>query len=102
MNWSRSNSQQAMARLFVEHDISKMYRKFPNKGAGRWGNTLGGAPIREQTFPASSGFLQNDDGCDMAKNVQNLSRLGVKTGGGGALIGGGALNGEFAVYDALK
>ena len=32
----------------------------------------------------------------MAKNVQNLSRLGVKKGGG-ALIGGGALNGEFMV-----
>ncbi len=24
-----------------------MYRKFPNKGAGRQGKTLGGAPIRE-------------------------------------------------------
>ena len=32
----------------------------------------------------------------MAKNVQNLSRLGVK-GGGGALIGSGDLNGEFTV-----
>ena len=35
----------------------------------------------------------------MAKNVQNLSRLGVKKGG--ALIGGGALNGEFTVGGSL-
>ncbi len=36
----------------------------------------------------------------MAKNVQNLSRLGVKKGGG--LIGGGALNGEFTVLNILQ
>ena len=34
----------------------------------------------------------------MAKNVQKLSRLGVKKGWG-ALIGDGALNGEFTVVE---
>ncbi len=38
-----------------------MYRKFPNKGAGRGDKTLGGAPISEETFPASSGFLHNEN-----------------------------------------
>ncbi len=79
--------------------LKPMYRKFPNnlnKGAGREGKTLGGAPIRENTFPACSGVLQNENrtiiGWDMAKK-QNLCRLVVKRGG--ALIGDGALNGEF-------
>ncbi len=35
------------------------YRKFPNRGAGRLGRTLGGAIIREGIFSPSSGFLQN-------------------------------------------
>ena len=37
------------------------YRKFPIRGAGRLGKTLGGAIIRERTFPASGGFLQNEN-----------------------------------------
>ncbi len=49
------------------------YRKFPNRGAGRLGKTLGGAIIREGTLSPSSGFLQNENrtifGLDMAKNV---------------------------------
>ncbi len=49
------------------------YRKFPNRGAGRLGKTLGGAIIREGTFSSSSGFLQNENrtisGWDVAKNV---------------------------------
>ncbi len=36
----------------------------------------------------------------MAKNVQEPNSLGVKKGGG-AVIGGGALNGEFMVFEAL-
>ncbi len=35
----------------------------------------------------------------MAKNAQNLGRFGVNKGG--ALIGGGALNGEFTVGFSL-
>ncbi len=37
------------------------YRKFPNRGAGRLGKTLGGAIIREGTSSPSSGFLQNEN-----------------------------------------
>ncbi len=77
-----------------------VYRKFPIKGAGRGGKTLGGAPIRERAFPPSIGFLQNENrtifGWDMTKNVQK-SKWAWGQKGGGALIGGGALNGEFAV-----
>ncbi len=61
------------------------YRKFPNRGAGRLGKTLGGAIIRERTILPSSGFLQNENrtifGWDMAKNVQKPRRSGVKKGG---------------------
>ncbi len=51
-----------------------VYRKFSIKGAGRWGNILGGAPIRERAFPPSGGSLQNENRTifsrDMPKNVQ--------------------------------
>ncbi len=61
------------------------YCKFPNKGARREGKTLGGAIIRESTFPPSSGILQNENwtgfGWDMAKNLQKPSRPGVKKWG---------------------
>ncbi len=76
------------------------YRKFSNKGAGRGGEALGGALIRKKTFSPSNGFLQNEKrsifGWDMSKNVKRLSSLWGQRGGG-ALIGGGALNGEFTV-----
>ncbi len=42
-------------------DETYAYRKFPNRGTGRLGKTLGGAIIRERTFPPSSGFLQNEN-----------------------------------------
>ncbi len=52
------------------------YRKFPNKGAGRLEKTLG-----ERTFPASRGFLQNENriifGWDMARNPEGLGQKGA-------------------------
>ncbi len=49
------------------------YRKFPNRGAGRLGKTLGGAIIGEGILSPSSVFLQNENrtifGLDMVKNV---------------------------------
>ncbi len=62
------------------------YRKFPNKGAGRRGNTLGGAVIRERAYSPSSGFLQNENrtifGREMAKTSRNPVGLMRKGGGG--------------------
>ncbi len=63
-----------------------MYRKFPNRGAGRLGEPLGGALIRESPISPSSGFLQIENrtifGWNMAKNVQKpIVGLGPKRGG---------------------
>ncbi len=61
-------------------------RKFPNRGAGRVGEPLGSALIKERAISPSSGFLQIENrtifGLDIAKNVQKPSRLGSKKGGG--------------------
>ena len=63
----------------------KLYRKFSNKGAGRPGKPLGGTLIRWGIFPASRGFLQNENrtifGLDMAKNVHKPMKFGVKKEG---------------------
>ncbi len=56
------------------------YRKFPNKDARRGGKALGGAPIKERTFPASSTWVFTEWKSDnfWLSYVHNLSRLGVR------------------------
>ena len=65
--------------------LLEIYRKFPNRGAGRLGKPLGGALIQEKAISPSSGFLQIENrttfGWDMAKNVKKPSRFGAKYGG---------------------
>ena len=50
-----------ITRKGQESRVTLGYRKFPNKGAGHLGKTLGGAIIREGIFSPSSGFLQNEN-----------------------------------------
>ncbi len=38
-----------MRKKSQNEEKTKAYGKFPNKGAGRGGKTLGGSPIREDT-----------------------------------------------------
>ena len=72
------------------------YRKFSNKGAGSGGKAL----LERGHFHLPAAFYRMKIGLFLAEIWPKTSRnpMALESKGGGALIGGGALNGEFTVY----
>ncbi len=89
-------------RLRLPYNYNCDYHKFPNKGAGHRGKTLGGAIIRVGTFSPSSGIFSEWKSDNFwPKASRNPAGLRSKGGGGGASVGGGAFIGEFMVTTSV-